>query len=225
MEKIMSNAATQRQTAEQINYTALINSFCREFSNWSRYEGIPKYDEVLAEWFNHTGYAMHVRIDFTTIGSEVYIPLKYYSETGIHSFYFPVAERELSTNCITDISPARFLELATQYAKAVYPDAEAGRTAYLMQNSMHTTWAFSSTGSMQTNQIFLNHSKHSLKRNNHWYWGIVCTRLPKPGRVQHRRPVALFTRNAGALSAALFFNSPGPCYREKARKLHCPAMC
>src|ERR1044072_5819226 len=115
MEKTMSNAVTLRQTAEHINYTALINSFCREFNNWSRYEGIPKYDEVLADWFNHTRHTLHIRIDFTTIGSEVYIPLKYYSETGIHSFYFPIAERELSTNCISDISPNRFLELVTLY--------------------------------------------------------------------------------------------------------------
>jgi siderophore synthetase component len=142
MEKTMSNAATQRQTAEHINYTALINSFCREFNNWSRYEGIPKYDEVLADWFNHTGHTLHIRIDFTTIGSEVYIPLKYYSETGIHSFYFPVAERELSTNCISDISPFRFLELLTQYAKTDYPNAEASRTAALMQNSIHNLGIF-----------------------------------------------------------------------------------
>ena len=74
MEKTLSNAATQRQTAEHINYTALINSFCREFNNWSRYEGIPQYDDVLADWFTHTGHTMHIRIDFSTIGSEVYIP-------------------------------------------------------------------------------------------------------------------------------------------------------
>jgi siderophore synthetase component len=142
MEKIMSNAATHRQTAEQINYTALINSFCREFSNWSRYQGIPQYDEALADWFQHTGHMLHVRIDFTAIGSEVYIPLQYYSETGIHSFYFPVAEKELATNTISEISPFRFLELVTQYAQATYPDAEATRTAHLMQNSIDNLGIF-----------------------------------------------------------------------------------
>jgi siderophore synthetase component len=142
MEKIMNNAATQRQTAEHINYTALINSFCREFSNWSRYAGIPKYDETLADWFQHTGHTMHVRIDFSTIGSEVYIPLQYYSETGIHHFHFPVAEKELATNCMSAIGPLRFLELVTQYAKTVYPDAEATRTIYLMQNSMENLGIF-----------------------------------------------------------------------------------
>ncbi|THU39263.1 GNAT family N-acetyltransferase [Niastella caeni] len=136
MEKIMSNAATHRHTAEQINYTALINSYCREFSNWSRYQGIPRYDDVLADWFHDTGHTMHVRIDFTSIGSEVYIPLQYYSETGIHSFYFPVAERELATNSIQEISPFRFLDLVTQYAQTNYPEAKATRTAHLMQNSI-----------------------------------------------------------------------------------------
>ncbi|OQP58240.1 IucA/IucC family protein [Niastella vici] len=145
MEKIMSNAATQRQTAEQINYTALINSFCREFSNWSRYAGIPKYDEVLAHWFQHTGHALHLRIDFSTIGSEVYIPVQYYSETGIHSFYFPVAEKELATNCMSEIGACRFLELVTQYAKTAYADAEATRTAFLMQNSMENLTIFLDT--------------------------------------------------------------------------------
>jgi siderophore synthetase component len=142
MEKIMSNAATHRQAAEQINYTALINSFCREFSNWSRYQGIPKYDEALADWFQHTGHTLHVRIDFTAIGSEVYIPLQYYSETGIHSFYFPVAEKELATNTISEISPFRFLDLVTQYARTTYPDAEATRTANLMQNSIDNLGIF-----------------------------------------------------------------------------------
>ena len=178
MEKIMSNAATHRQTAQQINYTALINSFCREFSNWSRYEGIPKYDEALADWFQHTGFTLHVRIDFTSIGSEVYIPLQYYSETGIHSFYFPVAEKELATNTISEISPFRFLELVTQYARSVYPDVETTRTAYLMQNSIDNLGIFldlfettQTTGS-HTQQTFieaeqsllLGHSMHPLTK-------------------------------------------------------------
>lgn len=178
MEKILSNAATQRQTAEHINYTALINSYCREFSNWSRYEGIPKYDEVLADWFQQTGHTMHVRIDLSTIGAEVYIPLQYYSETGMHSFYFPVAERDLSANCISDIGAARFLELVTQYAKSIYPDAEASRTVYLMQNSIHNLGIF--LDRFETNQpaifnaqqtfiqaeqsLLLGHSMHPLTK-------------------------------------------------------------
>ncbi|WP_205509631.1 GNAT family N-acetyltransferase [Longitalea arenae] len=154
MEKIMSYATTCRQKAEQINYTALINSFCREFGNWSRYEGIPKYDECLADWFRFTGFTNHLRIDFTTIGSEVFIPLQYYSETGYHQFYFPVAEKELQTNCINEISAYRFLELVTQYAKTSYPEADGSRTALLMQNSIDNLEIF--LDRFETNQPRIN---------------------------------------------------------------------
>lgn len=142
MEKSTSNVTTHPHTAEQINYTALLNSFCREFSNWSRYEGIPKYDEALAEWFRYTGHTLHIRIDLTSIGYEVYVPLQYYSETGIHGFYFPVAEKELATDSLQEISPFRFLELVTQYAKTTYPEVDATRTAYLMQNSIDNLGIF-----------------------------------------------------------------------------------
>jgi len=142
MDTIMSNAVLHRQTAEQINYTALINSYCREFSNWSRYQGIPKYDAVLANWFQQTGHTLHIRIDFSSIGSEIYIPLQYYSETGIHSYYFPVAEKDIATNSLSPIGPERFLELVTQYAKNEFPEADAGRTTYLMQNSMENLGIF-----------------------------------------------------------------------------------
>src|SRR5690349_2750245 len=142
MEKSTSNATIHQYTAEQINYTALLNSFCREFSNWSRYEGIPKHDESLAEWFRHTGNTLHIRIDFASIGYEVYVPLQYYSETGIHSFYFPVAEKELATDSLQEISPFRFLELVTQYAKTAYPDVDPERTAYLMQTSIENLGIF-----------------------------------------------------------------------------------
>lgn len=178
MEKIMSNVATQQQTAEEINYTALINSFCREFSNWSRYAGIPKYDEVLAGWLQHTGHTLHIRIDFSAIGSEVYIPIQYYSETGIHSFYFPVAEKELATNSISEIGPRRFLELVSQYAKTAYPEAEATRTAFLMQNSIENLNIFLDTFETAQPEIFkpsqsfieaeqsllLGHSLHPLTK-------------------------------------------------------------
>jgi siderophore synthetase component len=161
MEKIMSNATnTHRFTAEHINYTALLNSFCREFNNWSRYEGIPKYDKALAEWFRHTGHTEHIRIDFNAIGYEVYIPLQYYSETGIHSFYFPIAEKEISTNRVQEINPFRFLELVTQYAQTLYPDAECSRTAYLMQNSIDNLHIF--LDKLESNQPNITRAQQSF---------------------------------------------------------------
>jgi len=161
MEKTMSNATTTHQhTAERINYTALLNSFCREFSNWSRYEGIPKHDDTLAEWFRHTGRTLHLRIDFTGIGYEVYVPLQYYSETGIHSFYFPVAEKDLATNSLQEISPFRFLELVTQYAKTMYPDADQERTTLLMQNSIDNLGIF--LDKLESNQPDITRAQQSF---------------------------------------------------------------
>ena len=161
MEKITSNAInTHQHTAEQINYTALLNSFCREFSNWSRYAGIPKHDAALAEWFRHTGHIVHLRIDFASIGYEVYVPLQYYSETGIHGYYFPVAQKELATDSLQEINPFRFLELITQYAKTMYPEADAARTACLMQNSIDNLGIF--LDRLATNQPAITRAQQSF---------------------------------------------------------------
>lgn len=39
-----------QQISEETNFNALLNSYCREFNNWNRYLGIPKYDEPLANY-------------------------------------------------------------------------------------------------------------------------------------------------------------------------------
>ena len=90
-------------------FTAIINSYCRALTNWSCYEGIPKYDTALAEYITATGYQLHMRLDFSSTGSEVFIPLRYFSESGGHVFDFPAAERELAADKLTIIDAARFL--------------------------------------------------------------------------------------------------------------------
>jgi uncharacterized membrane protein len=53
--------------AEKINYTSLINCYLKEFTNWSRYLGIPKYDEGIAAYLKKTPTNLHIRIDFSSI--------------------------------------------------------------------------------------------------------------------------------------------------------------
>ena len=125
-----------REEAEQVNYTAMLNSYLREFSNWSRYLGIPKYDEALAAHFRSTGYDLHIRIDFSSIGLEVYAPLSYYSESGRHIFHFPVVKRDLQTDEITELAPTDLIALIVQYAQEQYPEIEAGITQDRLQNSV-----------------------------------------------------------------------------------------
>ncbi|KAA2245749.1 acetyltransferase [Chitinophaga agrisoli] len=101
--------------------TAMINSYCRAFINWSCYEGIPQYDSTLAGYFAATGYQLHLRLDFTTIGKEVFLPLRYFSESGYHVFDFPAVERELATDQLVPIDAAHFLVVVTEYLKDSYP--------------------------------------------------------------------------------------------------------
>ncbi len=101
--------------------TAMINSYCRVFTNWSCYEGIPQYDRSLADYFAATGYQLHLRLDFTAIGKEVFAPLRYFSESGYHVFDFPAVERELATDQLIPIDTIRFLSIVAEYVKDSYP--------------------------------------------------------------------------------------------------------
>ncbi|MEP6804291.1 MAG: IucA/IucC family protein, partial [Flavobacterium sp.] len=97
-----------RQLAEQVNFKSLLNCYCREFSNWSRYEGIPKYDPNLADFMQTIDQSSFLRFDFTTIGQEVFAPLTYFSESGVHSFGFPVVSRNSATDQFREINPMEF---------------------------------------------------------------------------------------------------------------------
>lgn len=101
--------------------TAIINSYCRGFSNWSCYEGIPKYDEVLAGYFSATGHQFYLRLDFSAEGKEVFIPLHYFSESGYHVFDFPAVERTLSDDRIDGVDAARLLTIMADHLQQLYP--------------------------------------------------------------------------------------------------------
>lgn len=136
METNLLSLTNLKEEAEQVNYTAMLNSYLREFSNWSRYIGIPKYDEPLAQHFRSTGYDFHIRIDFSALNTEVYAPLSYFSESGRHIFHFPIVKRDLQTDEISALSPSDLIALIVQYAQEQYPGIEASITQGRLQNSI-----------------------------------------------------------------------------------------
>jgi len=103
--------------------TALLQHYCREFGNWSLYEGVPRYDASLAAWMTGSGHSRLLRIDCAAIGLELWVPLHRFSESGFHVFRFPAAVRELSTDKITETGTRRIAEIIAQYAAAQEPAA------------------------------------------------------------------------------------------------------
>lgn len=122
--------------AEQVNFKSLLNCYCREFRNWSRYQGIPKYDPALADYMQTINHNLFLRFDFTTIGHEVFAPLTYFSESGIHSFGFPIVARNCESDQIKEISPLDFVEFVAAFAKTDYPEIDSLPTQKRMQNSI-----------------------------------------------------------------------------------------
>lgn len=126
-----------RPLAEQVNFKSLLNCYCREFKNWSRYEGIPKYDLALADYMQSIDHSTFLRFDFTNIGQEVFAPLEYFSESGIHSFGFPIVVRDCASDKIKEIDPLHFIDLVTAYSKTDYPDIDAAPTKERLENSIN----------------------------------------------------------------------------------------
>ncbi|MFC6102229.1 GNAT family N-acetyltransferase [Olivibacter domesticus] len=96
------------------SFTALINTYCREFYSWSRYMGVPKYDQPLADQLAKTSCTCHLRFDFSNYDVEIFIPLDYFSDAGEHRFHFPAFERCLQKQEIKTLTFDRFLQLAKQ---------------------------------------------------------------------------------------------------------------
>lgn len=136
METNTYNLTRLQQTSAEISFNALLNGYCREFSNWSRYVGIPKYDLPLAEYMQPTGYELHLRFDFSTAGFEVFAPLKHYAESGRHSFAFPIAQRNLKTDHIQKIDALRFMELIILFASTEFPDISTALVKERLENSI-----------------------------------------------------------------------------------------
>ncbi len=179
MEMNTTDLTNFNQLAEQVNFKSLLNCYCREFSNWSRYEGIPKYDQTLADFMQTIEHSSFLRFDFTAIGQEVFAPLTYFSESGVHSFSFPVVARNTVTDEFKELNPMEFLELVSAYAKADYPDIDAVPTQKRMQNSIdnlalylehyqnseHTANSPEQTFIESEQSLILGHTVHPLPKS------------------------------------------------------------
>ena len=104
--------------SNQIKFEALLNAYCRQYANWTRYRGIPRYDAKLAHSLAISMTEMHIRIDFPETFTEVYIPLVYDSAVGQHQFQFPAFERQLVAKTIVELTLDRFCTLAGVVAGA-----------------------------------------------------------------------------------------------------------
>ena len=125
-----------RTQAQQINFQALLNSYCREFSNWSQYEGLPKYDAPLAAYIALTGYTRFIRFDFSDLEIEIFAPLDYYSMAGVHQFGVPVFSRQFTDDDIRELTADDFLDITALYAKQEYPNADANYMKERLANSI-----------------------------------------------------------------------------------------
>lgn len=140
--------------AEKINYTSLINCYLKEFTNWSRYLGIPKYDEGIAAYLKKTPTNLHIRIDFSSIGCDVYVPVTYFSESGRHLFDFPVLMRVLDTDEVSELDVYGFMTLTAEYAKGIHPGIDSNNVLDRLSNSIDNLTEY------------LYHSAHSKKAIN-----------------------------------------------------------
>jgi len=131
-----------QEYAEKISYTALINCYMKEFINWSRYLGIPEYDPVIAENLRKTPTDLHIRIDFSSIGCDVYIPVTYFSESGRHLFDFPVLRRVLETDEVSEVDIYGFMALTAEYSKKIYQDIEASTVMDRLNNSIQNLYSY-----------------------------------------------------------------------------------
>src|SRR5690606_9226835 len=131
-----NNLTVFHQQAEQTNFTSLVNSYSSEIDNWILYKSIPKYDPCLADYMKNAGHSSFIRFDFADAAAEVFAPLTYFSETGIHVFGFPVVHRHVPSDKIEEIGPLGFTDLAAAQAAKDYPDADAALTKERLQNSI-----------------------------------------------------------------------------------------
>ncbi len=141
---------------DELVFTDLVNTYCREFNNWSRYLGVPRYDHSLAEFMLPRSHQLHLRIEFSS--AEVFIPLQYFSITGQHKFHFPAFERDLKTQKINEIDSERFLQLILTASE---PGTLLGNenTSKEILQSFHAKWEKSGSEDIQDHYA----SKISIK--------------------------------------------------------------
>ena len=153
-----------------------------------------------------TGYTSFLRFDFTSIGIEVFAPLAYFSDSGVHSFFFPVVERNCQTDVIREIDPKQFLGLIAEFAKDTYPDVDPEITLGRLENSINNLRGY--LFNFQENDRTANQPELSfIEAEQSLILGHSVHPLPNAEKVLQKRTCSLFSGNRGAISAALFSDS------------------
>jgi len=209
METNTYSLAKLQQASGEINFNSLLNSYCREFNNWSRYLGVPKYDQPLADYLKSTGHELHIRFDFSELGCEVFAPLIHYAESGRHVFAFPVIERNLDTDLIEPIDALRFMELVVLFASAEFPHIHTELVKERLLNSVENLIIyldhFNRTGK-QVNQVKMNF----IEAEQSLAMGHNAHPLPK-GRMGFKNEEELLTyspETAGKFQLSYFLIAP-----------------
>lgn len=114
MENNTLETVDYKQLASQTVYNTYINCYLRETTSWVKYFRKPKHDQALAAYMEDRGFDRWIRIDLRQLKKEIFCPLAYYSFTGRHQFHFPIAQRELDSNNLTDLSLEEFARLTSQ---------------------------------------------------------------------------------------------------------------
>jgi hypothetical protein len=107
---------------KDLTFSILLRFYCREFTNWSPYSGLPKYDPIVKNALEDSDSDLHLRIDFSTEEKEVYVPLVYYSATGNHLFKSKLIQRNRRNDEVKELDLYSFFKLAFKEGVKKYPE-------------------------------------------------------------------------------------------------------
>jgi len=122
-----------QRAAEEIVFTAFINSYIREFPCHSLFNTIPRHDPPLAAYMKSLPGKKWIKLELLKTGIEIYCPLKYYSLTGRHLFGFPVVYLSIPGRKVTEMDVYKFAELIILEIEAQQNEL----SAVLKENTFH----------------------------------------------------------------------------------------
>lgn len=136
MEQPIARIQQIKKSDKELVFSKALYHYCREFQNWSPYLGLPKQDQVLRQALQNSESKLHLRIDFSTEETEVYVPIIYFSETGNHVFKLNLFQRDKRNDEVKELDLSSFLKLAFKEANKNYQqwemiDIESGITAVI----------------------------------------------------------------------------------------------
>lgn len=135
MEKNLNNKHWL-SVAEETHFNILLNNYCREYTQHNLYMGLPAYDIPVRNFMQQAEHRLHLLISFEQEQVEVYAPIRYRSQTLLHSYAFPVFEKDLQTEEVREINVYRFAGLIGKKEKSGYPDMELSTFQERLKNSI-----------------------------------------------------------------------------------------